>query len=65
MNNHTFRIINEDAVSSYSSDHIFPNVDISIPSEASLDDMLYAFQRFLQATGYILPENATLDFVEQ
>ncbi len=25
--------------------------------------MLYAFERFLEAPGYILPENSDLDFV--
>ena len=64
MKNHTFKIINEDKFQSYNSD-IFPSVEMSIPSEASLSDMLYAFERFLEATGYILPENSTLDFVEQ
>ena len=64
MKNHTFKIINEDKFQSYDSD-IFPSVEMSIPSEASLSDMLYAFERFLEATGYVLPENSTLDFVEQ
>jgi hypothetical protein len=65
MKNHTFKIINEDDGQLYNVDQLFPSVDMSIPSEASLSDMLYAFERFLEATGYALPENSVLDFVEQ
>jgi hypothetical protein len=64
MKNHTFKIINEDSFQPYDT-QLFPSVDMSIPSEASLSDMLYAFERFLEATGYVLPENSVLDFVEQ
>jgi hypothetical protein len=64
MNNHTFTITDENNIQTFNSD-IFPTVNMSIPSEASLSDMLYAFERFLEATGYVLPENSTLDFVEQ
>jgi hypothetical protein len=35
---------------------------ITIESEATLSDVLYAFERFLQAAGYRLPENSHLDF---
>jgi hypothetical protein len=62
MKNHTFKIINDDQ---YSTETIYPTVEISIDSEASLSDMLQAFQSFLIATGYVLPENSVLDFVEE
>lgn len=58
---HTFRIVDEfDA----QIENIYPETDMKIASEASLDDALYAFERFLQAAGYILPDNSYLDFVE-
>jgi hypothetical protein len=62
MKNHTFKIINDDQ---YSTETVYPTVEMSIDSEASLSDMLQAFQSFLMATGYVLPENSVLDFVEQ
>jgi hypothetical protein len=62
MKNHTFKIINDDQ---YSTETVYPTVEMSIDSEASLSDMLQAFQSFLIATGYVLPENSVLDFVEE
>jgi hypothetical protein len=62
MKNHTFKIINDDQ---YSTETVYPTVEMSIDSEASLSDMLQAFQSFLMATGYVLPENSVLDFVEE
>jgi len=59
---HTFRIVDE---AEYQSEKIFPETDMKICSEASLEDMLHAFERFLQASGYILPDNSYLDFVEE
>ena len=59
---HSFRIVDEDE---HQGEIIFPEVDMKICSEASLDDMLGAFQAFLQAVGYTLPENSYLDFVEE
>ena len=57
---HTFRIIEEEGLA---GEQIFPQTDMTIESEASLEDMLYAFERFLEAVGYVLPKNGTLDFV--
>jgi len=62
MKNHTFKIINDDQ---YSTETVYPTVEMSIDSEASLSDMLQAFQSFLMATGYVLPANYVLDFVEE
>jgi hypothetical protein len=42
----------------------FPNVSMEISEEATIEDHLYAFERFLQSIGFILPENSHLDFVE-
>jgi hypothetical protein len=42
----------------------FPNVSMEISEEATIEDHLYAFERFLQSIGFVLPENAHLDFVE-
>ncbi len=39
--------------------------EITIDSEASLDDMLYAFERFLEVAGYYIPKNSRLDFVDE
>jgi hypothetical protein len=58
---HTFGIVDE---TEYQCEKIFPETDMKICSEASLNDMLEAFERFLQAVGYVLPDNSYLDFVE-
>jgi len=42
----------------------FPVVSMEIGEEATIEDHLYAFERFLQSIGFVLPENAHLDFVE-
>jgi hypothetical protein len=42
----------------------FPNVSMEISEEATIEDHLYAFERFLQSIGFVLPENAHLDFVD-
>lgn len=60
---HSFRIVTEDSDINQTSEHIYPRADITISDGAGLEDMLYAFERFLEASGYILPENSTLDFV--
>lgn len=59
---HTLSIVEED--DSYDCGQIHPQTSMTIHSEASLEDMLYAFERFLEASGYILPKNHVLDFVE-
>jgi hypothetical protein len=60
---HTFSIVEDEGV--FATEQIYPDIHMEIPSEASLEDMLYAFERFLQATGYVLPENCVLDFVNE
>jgi hypothetical protein len=63
---HTFRIVDEsDDESDYQSEGIFPEVDMKICSEASIDDMLNAFQSFLHAVGYVTLDNSYLDFVKE
>lgn len=42
----------------------FPVVSMEIGEEATIEDHLYAFERFLQSIGFVLPENSHLDFVE-
>lgn len=42
----------------------FPTVSMEISEEATIEDHLYAFERFLQSIGFVLPENSHLDFVE-
>ena len=45
-------------------ENTFPTVSMEISEEATIEDHLYAFERFLQSIGFVLPENAHLDFVE-
>ena len=59
---HIFRVVNE---TDYQSDKIFPEVEMKIDSEASLMDMVEAFEAFLKSIGYLLPENSYLDFVQE
>lgn len=40
------------------------SVDIQLHDEASLDDMLQAYEQFLKAIGYHWDENYILQFVE-
>jgi len=42
----------------------FPTVSMEIGEEATIEDHLYAFERFLQSIGFVLPDNSHLDFVE-
>ena len=42
----------------------FPVVSMEIGEESTIEDHLYAFERFLQSIGFVLPDNAHLDFVE-
>jgi hypothetical protein len=42
----------------------FPVVSMEIGEEATIEEHLYAFERFLQSIGFVLPENSHLDFVE-
>lgn len=43
---------------------VFPTVNIEISEEATIEDHLYAFERFLQGIGFVLPENSRLEFVD-
>lgn len=60
---HTFKIVNRNEEHYWDSQSILPETTMTIDQEASLNDMLYAFERFLEVSGYILPENSDLDFV--
>ena len=42
----------------------FPTVSMEIGEEATIEEHLYAFERFLQGIGFVLPDNSHLDFVE-
>jgi hypothetical protein len=42
----------------------FPTVSMEIGEEATIEEHLYAFERFLQSIGFVLPDNSHLDFVE-
>lgn len=57
-----FKIVSR--LDSWSSEHISPKVTMEIDSYATLSDVLGAFESFLKACGYFLPENKILDFVE-
>lgn len=61
---HSFEII-ETEDKTFLTERIYPECKITINSEASLGDVIDAFERFLQAAGYILPENTHLEFVEE
>jgi hypothetical protein len=60
---HSFEIIEASNCSAFPTS-IYPESKITIHSEATLEDMLYAFERFLQSAGYVLPKDSVLDFVE-
>lgn len=62
---HSFEIVEEEGRFASLDIGIHPECKMTIHSEASLDDMLEGFHRFLQAAGYCLPENSRLDFVEE
>jgi hypothetical protein len=58
--NHTYKVITSESL----LPNIYPTVHMEITEEASLEDHIYAFERFLQSIGFVLPENCHLDFVE-
>ena len=58
---HTFKVINRD---NFAKD-IYPVVQMEIDGEASIEELLYSFERFLQAIGYVLPQNSNIELVEQ
>jgi hypothetical protein len=58
---HSYKVVQNMSDLTHSN---FPNVSMEISEEATIEDHLYAFERFLQSIGFILPENSHLDFVE-
>lgn len=40
------------------------NIEMTITDEASLADLLEAFEGFLKASGYHIPENSYIDVVQ-
>jgi hypothetical protein len=58
---HTFKVINRD---NFAKD-IYPVVKMEIDGEASVEELLYSFERFLQAIGYVLPQNSNIELVER
>lgn len=59
---HTYTVVND---LQGNIDQVFPTVHMEISQQSGLSDHLYAFERFLQAIGFVLPENSHLDFVSQ
>lgn len=59
--NHTYTVV-QDLIDL--QDSVFPTVNIEISEQATLQDHLYAFERFLQGIGFVLPENSRLEFVD-
>jgi hypothetical protein len=58
---HSYKVIqNQDSLLT----NILPTVSMEMHEEATLADHLYAFERFLQSIGFVLPENSHLDFIE-
>lgn len=59
---HTFKVVEE---TEFPNERIYPEIEMKICSEASLDDMLEAYESFLKAIGYVLPDKSYLDLVEE
>ena len=57
-----FKIVSKKNI--WSSEHFSPKVTMEVDSYATLSDVVGAFEAFLKACGYFLPENKILDFVE-
>lgn len=60
---HTYTVV--DDFSDNRTGQVFPTVHMEISQQSSIGDHLYAFERFLQAIGFVLPENSHLDFVSE
>jgi len=60
---HTYTVVDDFA--NNRTDQVFPTVHMEISQQSGLSDHLYAFERFLQAIGFTLPENSHLDFVSE
>jgi len=61
QNSHTYKVVFENPTV---GDQTFPTISMEISSEATITDHLYAFERFLEGMGYVLPEDASLEFVQ-
>jgi hypothetical protein len=61
QNSHTYKVVFEHPIV---GDQTFPTINIEISSEATITDHLYAFERFLEGMGYVLPEDASLEFIQ-
>lgn len=55
---HTFTVENIGG-----SNGVYPEVEMKIDGQATISDMLEAFNCFLKVIGYIPPENHYLDYV--
>jgi len=62
QNSHTYKVIFEHPTV---GNQTFPTVNMEISSEATIDDHLYAFERFLGGIGYVLPDKASIDLVQE
>lgn len=60
---HTYTVV--DDFGDNRTGQVFPTVHMEISQQSSIGDHLYAFERFLQAIGFVLPENSHLDFVSE
>jgi hypothetical protein len=60
---HTYTVV--DDFGDNRTGQVFPTVHMEISQQSGLSDHLYAFERFLQAIGFVLPENSHLDFVSE
>jgi hypothetical protein len=61
QNSHTYKVVFEHPTV---GDQTFPTINLEISSEATITDHLYAFERFLEGMGYVLPEDASLEFIQ-
>ena len=59
---HTYTVVNDLGDSGC---QVFPTVHMQISQQSGLADHLYAFERFLQAIGFVLPTDSHLDFVSE
>jgi len=58
---HSYKVVQNMSDLTHSN---YPNVSMEISEEATIGDHLYAFERFLQSIGFVLPETSHLDFIE-
>jgi hypothetical protein len=58
---HTYKVVNN--LNGFTNSN-FPTVTMEMSEGATIEEHIYAFERFLQSIGFVLPDNAHLDFVE-